>query len=532
MDTFGAQLVPFGEAMKAYSDAISGIDVEAVTNSATAGKAIVELANTLPNTGGLVSWFAGDNDIGAFGESLVSFGENFSQYSDYMKNVDAGIVTATTNAATSIVELQKSLPKEGGWFSDDMTLSSFGSDMASFGSYFGSFYNYISGVDTGQLSSVITQTNRLVDMAKGMAELDTSGMSGFSSSLTSLGQAGIDGFINAFNNANARVTAAATAMLNTFINAANAKKTSLTTTFTTLVQAVLTAINNKQPLFTIAGNTLMIKFIAGVRSQDTNSRSTFTNIVSGCLTAIRNKYSEFQSVGQQCMIKFIAGVRTKDSDTKNAFTSSLGGAVSAIKDYYSKFYDAGSYLVDGFCKGISDNDYKAAARSKAMAKAAAEAAARELDEHSPSKVGYRIGDYFGVAFVNAIGSYKDKSYDAGSGIAEAAKTGLSNTISKIADFIADGIDAEPTIRPVLDLSNVEVGASRLNALLSRSQAMSISSRMSQPDEYDIQNEDGSAKNGSTFNFTQNNYSPKALSRVEIYRQTKNQFSAMERMVEA
>lgn len=532
MDTFGAQLVPFGEAMKAYSDAISGIDVEAVTNSATAGKAIVELANTLPNTGGLVSWFTGDNDIGAFGESLVSFGENFSQYSDYMKNVDAGIVTATTNAATSIVELQKSLPKEGGWFSDDMTLSSFGSDMASFGSYFGSFYNYISGVDTGQLSSVITQTNRLVDMAKGMAELDTSGMSGFSSSLTSLGQAGIDGFINAFNNANARVTAAATAMLNTFINAANAKKTSLTTTFTTLVQAVLTAINNKQPLFTIAGNTLMIKFIAGVRSQDTNSRSTFTNIVSGCLKAIRNKYSEFQSVGQQCMIKFIAGVRTKDSDTKNAFTSSLGGAVSAIKDYYSKFYDAGSYLVDGFCKGISDNDYKAAARSKAMAKAAAEAAARELDEHSPSKVGYRIGDYFGVAFVNAIGSYKDKSYDAGSGIAEAAKTGLSNTISKIADFIADGIDAEPTIRPVLDLSNVEVGASRLNALLSRSQAMSISSRMSQPDEYDIQNEDGSAKNGSTFNFTQNNYSPKALSRVEIYRQTKNQFSAMERMVEA
>lgn len=532
MDTFGAQLVPFGEAMKAYSDAISGIDVEAVTNSATAGKAIVELANTLPNTGGLVSWFTGDNDIGAFGESLVSFGENFSQYSDYMKNVDAGIVTATTNAATSIVELQKSLPKEGGWFSDDTTLSSFGSDMASFGSYFGSFYNYISGVDTGQLSSVITQTNRLVDMAKGMAELDTSGMSGFSSSLTSLGQAGIDGFINAFNNANARVTAAATAMLNTFINAANAKKTSLTTTFTTLVQAVLTAINNKQPLFTIAGNTLMIKFIAGVRSQDTNSRSTFTNIVSGCLTAIRNKYSEFQSVGQQCMIKFIAGVRTKDSDTKNAFTSSLGGAVSAIKDYYSKFYDAGSYLVDGFCKGISDNDYKAAARSKAMAKAAAEAAARELDERSPSKVGYRIGDYFGVAFVNAIGSYKDKSYDAGSGIAEAAKTGLSNTISKIADFIADGIDAEPTIRPVLDLSNVEVGASRLNALLSRSQAMSISSRMSQPDEYNIQNEDGSAKNGSTFNFTQNNYSPKALSRVEIYRQTKNQFSAMERMVEA
>lgn len=532
MDTFGDQLVPFGEAMKSYSDAISGIDVEAVVNSATAGKAIVELANTLPNTGGLVSWFTGDNDIAAFGTSLVSFGNNFAQYSDYMKTVDSGIVVATTNAANSIVELQKSLPKEGGWFSDDMTLASFGSDMASFGSYFSSFYNYISGVDTGLLSSVISQTNRLVDMANGMAELDTSGMSGFSSALTALGQAGIDGFINAFNNANSRVTTAASNMLTTFINAANAKKGTLTTTFTNLVQAVLTAINNKQPQFNTAGSTLMIKFIAGVRSQDSSSRSTFTNIVSGCLTSIKNKYSEFQTVGQQCMIKFIAGVRTKDTEVKQAFTNSLSSAVSGIKDYYNQFYDAGSYLVDGFCKGISDNDYKAAAKAKAMAKAAAEAAAKELDEHSPSKVGYRIGDFFGVAFVNAIGDYVDKSYKAGSGMAEAAKNGLNNAISKAKDFITDNVSAQPTIRPVLDLSNVEAGTGRLNAMLSRTQAMSISSRMNRENNLEVQNGEEIAGNGSTFNFTQNNYSPKALSRVEIYRHTKNQFSAMERMVEA
>ena len=89
---FGKQLVPFGKAMKSYSEAVEGMSVDAVTNSATAGKSLVELANTLPNTGGVVSWFTGDNDIGAFGESLVIFGENFSKYSDYMKNVDAGIV--------------------------------------------------------------------------------------------------------------------------------------------------------------------------------------------------------------------------------------------------------------------------------------------------------------------------------------------------------------------------------------------------------------------------------------------------------
>ena len=576
MDLFGEQLVPFGEAMKAYSDAISGIDVEAITNSATAGKSLVELANTLPNTGGVVSWFTGDNDIGAFGESLVLFGENFSQYSDYMKNVDAGIVTATTNAASSIVELQKSLPKEGGWFSDDKTLADFGADMSSFGSYFSSYYAYISGIDTGLLASVITQTNRLVDMAKGMAELDTSGMSSFGTALTTLGETGVTGFVNAFNNAESKVATAASNMLTAFINAANAKQTTLTSTFTTLAQAAITGINAKQAEFQVAGSALMIKFIAGVKAQDMNSRNTFTNIISGCLTAIRNKYFEFQSVGtqtmikfiggvklqdvnarntftniisgcltairnkypefesagQQCMIKFIAGVRSKDADVKNAFTSSLGGAVSGIKDYYSQFYSAGSYLVDGFANGISENAYKAAAKARAMASAAADAAKKELDEHSPSKVGYRIGDFFGVAFVNAIGAYVSKAYTAGSGMAEAAKTGLSNAVSKIKDFISGDIDVQPTIRPVLDLSNVESGAGRLNALFSRTQAMSISAGMEQQRNTDVQNGGASPNTGNSFSFTQNNYSPKSLSRVEIYRQTNNQFSAFERMVKA
>lgn len=532
VDTFGEKLVPFGKAMKSYSEAISGMDVEAVTNSATAGKAVVELANTLPNTGGLVSWFTGDNDIAAFGTSLVSFGENFKKYSDYMKDVDSGIVVATTNAASSIVELQESLPKEGGWFSDDMTLADFGSDMSSFGSYFGSFYNYISGIDTGQLSGVISQTNRLVDMAKGMSELDTSGMSGFGTALTKLGQAGIDGFINAFTNANGRVTTAATTMVTTFANAANAQKTSLTTTFTNIVQAVLTAINNKQASFNTAGSTLMIKFIAGVRSQDNSSRSTFTNIISGCLTVIKNKFFEFQTAGQNCMIKFIAGVKSKDEDTKSAFTNSLGGAVTAIKNYYEQFYGAGSYLVDGFANGISDNAYKAEAKARAMAKKAAEAAADELDEHSPSRVGYHIGDFFGLGFVNAIGTYGSKAYNASANMAESARTGLTNAIAKVKDFIDGNVDSQPTIRPVLDLSDVESKSQRLNTLFSRSQAVSISTGMKAAQERNLQNGEVGSNKGNSYNFTQNNYSPKALSRVEIYRQTKNQFSAMERMVEA
>jgi hypothetical protein len=518
--------------MKSYSDAIAGIDVEAVTNSATAGKAVVELANTLPNTGGLVSWFTGDNDIASFGTSLVSFGKNFAQYSNYMKNVDANIVTATTNAATSIVELQKSLPKEGGWFSDDMTLSSFGSDMASFGSYFGNYYNSISGIDTTLLSSVITQTNRLVSMANGMVGLDTSGMTSFSSALTTLGETGVTGFINAFNNAGTRVTTAASSMLASFINGANAKKSELTTTFITLVQAVLTAINGKQGEFQTSGSTLMVKFIAGVRSQDSSARMTFTNIISACLTVIKNKYVEFTSTGRECMVKFIAGVRSKDSELRTAFTTTLSGAITAIKDYYGEFKSAGSYLVDGFCNGISENTWKAEAKAKAraMAAAAAEAAEDELDEHSPSKRFYGIGDFAGIGFINALIDNVSKAGKAGREIAKSSIDGLNDVISRIADYVDADMDVQPTIRPVLDLSAVEAGTGRLNTLFSRNQALSVSTGMNERvSEMEVQNGESSSA-GNTYQFTQNNYSPKALSRIDIYRQTKNQFSAMKGLV--
>lgn len=574
MDTFGEKLVPFGRAMKSYSDAIAGIDVEAVTNSATAGKAVVELANTLPNTGGLVSWFTGDNDIASFGTSLVSFGKSFAQYSDYMKDVDANIVTTTTNAATSIVELQKSLPKEGGWFSDDMTLASFGSDMASFGAHFSNYYNSISGIDTTLLSGVITQTNRLVSMANGMVGLDTSGMTSFSSALTTLGETGVTGFINAFNNAESRVTAAASNMLSSFINGANAKKSELTTTFTTLVQAVLTAINGKQGEFQTSGSTLMVKFIAGVRSQDSPSRTTFTNIVSGCLTAIRNKYGEFTSTGTQtmvkliagvrsqdssarmaftniisacltviknkyaeftstgseCMVKFIAGVRSKDSELRTAFTTTLSGSITAIKDYYSQFKSAGSYLVDGFCDGISENTWKAEAKARAMAASAAEAAEDELDEHSPSKRFYGIGNFAGVGFINALIDNVSKAGKAGREIARSSIDGLNDVFSRIADYVDADMDVQPTIRPVLDLSAVEAGTGRLNTLFSRNQALSVSTGMNdRVSEMEVQNGE-SSPTGNTYQFTQNNYSPKALSRIDIYRQTKNQFSAMKGLV--
>jgi tape measure domain-containing protein len=534
MGEFGKQLVPFGEAMKAFGDAVRGLEADAIVNSATAGKALVELADTVPNTGGVVAFFTGNNDVDTFGEKLVPFGEAMKAYSEAIMGMDSAAITNSATAGKALVELANTIPNTGGlvsWFTGDNDLGSFGDSLVKFGSGIKSYSDSISGIDTGIMSSVITQVNRLVEMAKGMAELDTSGMSGFSTALIQLGNNGIDGFINVFTDASGRVTSAATSMLTTFINAANAQKGNLTSTFTTMMQAVLTTLTNYQTQFNTAGSTLMTKFISGIKSQDGNTKTAITNIISGCITAINNKQTQFNTAGANLMIKLIAGVKSKDYETRNAFVNILSSCLTAIRDYHDQFKQAGAYLVEGFADGISENTYRAEAKARAMARAAAEAAEDELDEHSPSRVGYHIGDFFGLGFVNAIGTYAVKAYNASAEMADSAKTGLGNAIAKVKDMIDNGVDGQPMIRPILDLSDVEEKSHRLNTLFSRSQALTVSTGIAAARGRNLQNEDTNPNTGNSYNFTQNNYSPKALSRTEIYRQTKNQFSAMERMVE-
>lgn len=169
-------------------------------------------------------------------------------------------------------------------------------------------------------------------------------------------------------------------------------------------------------------------------------------------------------------------------DSVETVTTSINTMVTtsatSIKDCYTDFYNAGIYLVKGFAAGITANQYMASARAAAMASAAKEAAQAELDEHSPSKEFYRIGAFAGEGLIIALDDYSDKSYDAGANVANNAKRGLSDAIAKVTDAIESDIDAQPTIRPVLDLSDVEAGAKTLNDIMAMNPLLRASSNIS------------------------------------------------------
>lgn len=376
LTSFARELIPFGQAMKDYSMIVAGMDSSVVSASANAAEALVTLSNNLPKQGGVVGWFTRKNDMASFGENLVTFGKRFSEYALEIQNVDTDVVSATSSATRAIVEISNAIP-ETGLFSGNTSIADFGRQLSTFGYYFNDYYNYISGINTGALSAVATEMNNLVAMAKGMADVDTSRIVGFGTTLKTLGSVGLDNFTKAFTGATDKIQDAAYTLTDKFLTAATSKQTSFT--------------------------------------------STFSKLADSC--------------------------------------------VKALRQYYSNFYHAGAYLVQGFANGISANTYLAEARARAMAAAAAAAARKELQVDSPSKVGYEIGDFFGLGFVNAIDAYQKYAYDSAANMGDSAKSGLTAAATKIQNALDGDLDMQPVIRPVLDLSSIQAGSRYLNGLI-------------------------------------------------------------------
>lgn len=149
----------------------------------------------------------------------------------------------------------------------------------------------------------------------------------------------------------------------------------------------------------------------------------------------------------------------------NKFKTACSDILTHISSQYEAMRGVGVYFTEGFKKGIEQGTGPVVEAARVMAQAAIDKVKETIDSNSPSKETMKLGNYFGSGFVIGIKDYFDKVYDTAYDSGNLAKEGLSNAISKISSIIEDGIDTNPTIRPVLDLSDVEAGASNLSSML-------------------------------------------------------------------
>ena len=481
----------------------------------------------MPKQNGFFQNLFGEQDLGVFGEQLELFGSSFAEYSKSMESVKPEVLSSTTTAADAIVKLANSLP-ETGWFSNATTIDDFGAQLAKFGGHFQTYYTKISDVNTTKLSKVIDETENLIELAKGMSGIDSDAISNFGKSLKKLGDAGVEDFIDAFDNSKGEVQKAATGMLDTFISAANNYKEKIKSSFVTIVANTVSGIQSKASNFKATGSKFIEQLVSGITSKSTAAKNSVSSIADSLVQSFKNKSRNFNSVGVECINQFINGIKSKQSAVNTSI--STDSIISSLKNHYNDFYNAGAHLGGGFANGLRSQVTAAANAATSIAQSAVSAAKNKLQIKSPSRVGYEIGDYFGIGFVNAVIDHVDQSYKASSEMAGSAVSGLKDTVSKLSRVVEADLDTQPTIRPVLDLSDVENGTKKLSALFSRDQAVAISASRSRSTVESSQNGVVQTDTAPSTTFVQNNYSPKALSRVEIYRQTNNLLSSYGRKV--
>ena len=115
--------------------------------------------------------------------------------------------------------------------------------------------------------------------------------------------------------------------------------------------------------------------------------------------------------------------------------------------------------------------------------------------------------------------------NAGSEVGKEAINATQDSLKNL-----DGMSSNPVITPVIDLSNVDKGLAAIDqGFGSRTLNVASSARNAYATGagFDQQNSMGYQQKTSdrgNIQFIQNNYSPKALSRIDIYRSTRNQIS--------
>lgn len=452
---FAEQLKPFGKAIAEYATSVSGLDPEVVTNSATAAQALAELAANLPNTGGLVAFFTGDNSLSTFAEQLTPFGEAMGDYAESIADLSGDAVTNSANAAKALAELANNLPNTGGlvsFFTGDNDLGTFGDQLSAFGNALSAYATSVSGIDYAGVSSSITQVRRLTEIAKSMAGVDFWVFSEMDSALSQIGGTGVQKFIDAFSvNIGAAESAARELGSNT-------------------IAALRTVINNNSATISSDATKLATNLVMGMVSTLNAKRAmvmtTFKSILTAMITTglsyLNSTAVRFSQVANQLMRAFTIAIQNHGTTVRLTVQGVGNQAVNALNGYYSQFYSVGAQMMNGLANGIRNNRSGAINAASSAAGAALRAARDALDINSPSKEFEWLGEMSDKGLANGFLKFISYVVSAGKSVGNTAYTTVSEAMTRSMDLLNNGIDYTPTIRPVLDLSAVTSGMSTLD----------------------------------------------------------------------
>lgn len=312
----------------------------------------------------------------------------------------------------------------------------------------------------------------------------------------------------------------------------------------TVLMSLITAINTVAPAIIDTLMALILKMVDALATNVPKFVDAGLRMITGILQGIANNIGRIVTAATSIITNFIDGIaknlpRVVQSGI-NLIITFVESLADGIRSNTTRMNAAGrdlaSAIIQGMTSGLSAGINAVVNAARNVASNALSAAKRLLGINSPSKEFQKLGEYSGDGFIEGMDGSARGVSRAAQAMGDTALTTVSKTLAEVARAISTDMDASPTIRPVLDLSNVEKDARLVSGMFGTptirtdvgyNRAATIAEGYRQLETQRIELEAVIADNQQpSVTYIQNNTSPKALSTAEIYRQTRNQLSVV------
>lgn len=323
------------------------------------------------------------------------------------------------------------------------------------------------------------------------------------------------------------------------------------------------ALNEKLPTLVDAGANLLITFLNGIASRAEDIATAVNNLIGTFLWAIAFNIDKVINAGGDLIANIVEGMGRQAEKIKTAgknamvsfldsmaddaidfvgkmftvVTKLLNGLAEVVRTRSQELRDAGANLIgaiiDGMTGGMFTRAHEVIDAFKNVASDALGIFAKVFESRSPSRAMYRQAGYAIAGFVNGINADESMTKSM-ENLGNNAIVTLNDALRKNVDLANMIQESDPTIRPVLDLTNVKKGMQDLNdtigspvidtsVSLGQASSLALATKMQ---EALAASESVSTPTSVTkdFKFEQNIYAPRELNMAEIYRQTKSQIA--------
>jgi len=511
-ENFGTGTEKLGEGLKNIAD--SNFTEESLKIAQNALTFLKQLSEEVPADGGLLSTIlGGGSGLDSFATNISHVGQGLGTFSENIKEIDQGNINTAITALNGIASISST---QG--FQDSSTLDKFGDSIETLGKKLKAYCDSIAGVELSEVYNSVACVRELINAINDTKDINADGIGQFKDAVTQLGTTDVNGLLAPLLAQKDSITSATTEIASAFATGITSDTSGVTDAGGQLIAALIAGINEKIGEVTTTAETISENLYTGIQSKGDNTILAMTNIMKDTIQQITDKQDSFLTDSTTCAENVLTGLSSKNGQISTVFTTSISSALTSV-NRYSDFYSRATYNASGVLNGMSSKNgsiktvfsspLSSAVTTVGGYKNSFSIAGSDLGSSFASSLSKKITDIVNdvqrrirdlASWVsgqlrsinNAISSARaaaanakkpnatttPKNAELQSNVATSVKEGFEKGLQAVASYIENGMISQPTIVPVMDLSQIQNGVASINSLFASGGFNAISASMS------------------------------------------------------